>query len=134
MAEDEKVQAQRNNTIDMVVVGRNDTFKKDYVFKELNMVVHLAVKFPNVRTKAKIQALRSDILLGTNQSGYTNSYYETLFLIQESGQDTQVFVTDDNGKEIAEMKDYFSVDGYSRADVVYTIADDLLVWMDRFRG
>lgn len=130
----DEIQAQRNNTIDMVIVGRNDTFKKDYNFRELNLAIHLVVKFPNVRIRAKIEALRSDILLGTQQSGYTNRYYETLFLIQEAGQETTVFVTDDSGKEIAEMKDYFSVDGYSREDVTLAIADDVLVWMDRFRG
>lgn len=132
--QEEQLKEDMNKTTEMVVFGRNDVFSKDYEFKELRLVVHASIKMPTIRERARIEALRSDILLGTEQNYYTTSFYNTLFLIQEAGKNTTVFETDDKGKETREIKDYFSVDGYPRQDVTLTIADDLLVWFNRFRG
>lgn len=123
-----------NNVTEMVIYGRNDTFKKDYTFKELSLKIHLSIKMPNNREKARIRATVSDLFSGTEQSYYTNRIYTMLVMINEFGKDTSVFEIDDNGEETKEVKDYFSIDGYAREDLVYALADDVEVWMSRFRG
>lgn len=122
------------NAIERVVIGRNDVFKKTYFFEELNLRVYLNVKIPNIRERAKIKALRSELLYGTEQNTAVNIAYEMLFLIQESGKDTKVYITDKDKKDETEIENYFSVDGYPREDVLLRIADDLNEWANRFPG
>ena len=139
LSEKEALRERENNkkaleAIDLVVLGKNDTFKKDYILDELGLAIHVSVKYPNIRQQAKVEALRSDFLGGTAQDYYTNRRYETLFIINELGKNTKVFLLDEDGNETDEIEDYFSLDGYARPDVINIIADDLLVWMGRFRG
>ena len=57
-----------------------------------------------------------------------------LFLIQESGKNTKVYITDKDKNDETEIENYFSVDGYPREDVLLRIADDLNEWANRFPG
>ena len=134
IAQERKANNQALEAVDLVIFGKNDTFTKKYMFKELHLSIHLSVKYPNARQQGGIAATRAEILRGTEQSYYTNRYYETLININELGSNTKVFMLDDDYEETEEIEDYFSLDGYPRPDVVNTIADDLLVWMSRFRG
>jgi len=122
------------NAIERVVIGRNDVFKKTYFFEELKLRVYLNVKIPSIRERAKIKALRSELLYGTEQNTAVNIAYEMLFLIQESGKNTKVFMTNKDKEDETEIENYFSVDGYPREDVLLRIADDLNEWANRFPG
>lgn len=124
----------QNDAVEMVVVGRNDVFKKDYVFKELKLSIHLDVHVPTIRERARVMSLRQEIFFNTEQDPYTKRVFDMLFLIQESGKKTTVFELDDSGQEYRELVDYFSVDKYPREDVLLFISDDVNEWLNRFRG
>ncbi len=120
--------------IERVVVGKNDVFKKTYYFEEIHLRIYLNVKFPTFRERAKIKALRSDILFGTEQNSLVTMAYEMLFMIQESGKDTKVYLTDEENKDKTLVDNYFNVDSYPREDVLLKVADDLNEWANRFPG
>jgi len=124
----------QNDAVEMVVVGRNDVFKKDYVFKELGLKINLNVHVPTIREKAKIMAQRSEIFFDTPQDPYTNRVFEMLFLLENSGKQTKVYKIDKDGNEEQELVDYFSVDKYPREDVLLVISEDVNEWLGRFRG
>lgn len=135
MAEKEiNMEDSNEKAIERVVVGKNNVFKKTYYFEELHLRIYLNVKFPTFRERAKIKALRSDILFGTEQNSLVTVAYEVLFLIQESGKDTKVYITDGDNEDSQMIEDYFNVDGYPREDVLLAIADDLNEWVNRFPG
>ena len=133
---EEVVQEENLNekAIERVVVGKNDVFKKTYYFEEIHLRVYLNVKFPTFRERAKIKALRSDILYGTEQNSLVTMAYEMLFMIQESGKDTKVYLTDENNNDKQLIENYFNVDSYPREDVLLKVADDLNEWANRFPG
>lgn len=133
---EEVVQEENLNekAIERVVVGKNDVFKKTYYFEEIHLRVYLNVKFPTFRERAKIKALRSDILYGTEQNSLVTMAYEMLFMIQESGKDTKVYLTDENDNDKQLIENYFNVDSYPREDVLLKVADDLNEWANRFPG
>lgn len=130
----QQVQQEKNETIDLVIMGRNNIFKKEYDLPELRLKINLVVKYPTIREQALIEALRSDFLKGTDQNYFVNRKYETLFTIQENGKDTKVYTTDADGNIEEEIPNYFSLDGYARPDILNMVAEDLSVWMSRFRG
>lgn len=132
--EERKANKDTFEAIDLVVFGKNDTFRKDYKFEELKLAIHLSVKYPNLLQQASIDATVSELFRGTEQSFYTNRIYQTLVTINELGKNTKVFLTDKDGSETEEVEDYFALDGHARPDILNAIADDLLVWMSRFRG
>lgn len=130
----QQVQQEKNETIDLVIMGRNNIFKKEYELPELRLKINLVVKYPTIREQALIEALRSDFLKGTDQNYFVNRKYEALFTIQENGKDTKVYTTDAEGNIEEEIPNYFSLDGYARPDILNMVAEDLSVWMSRFRG
>lgn len=130
----QQVQQEKNETIDLVIMGRNNIFKKEYELPELRLKINLVVKYPTIREQALIEALRSDFLKGTDQNYFVNRKYEALFTIQENGKDTKVYTTDADGNIEEEIPNYFSLDGYARPDILNMVAEDLSVWMSRFRG
>lgn len=130
----QQVQQEKNETIDLVIMGRNNIFKKEYDLPELRLKINLVVKYPTIREQALIEALRSDFLKGTDQNYFVNRKYEALFTIQENGKDTKVYTTDADGNIEEEIPNYFSLDGYARPDILNMVAEDLSVWMSRFRG
>lgn len=130
MADEEKT----NRVIESVIHGKNDKFKKEYTFDELNLQVNVSIHYPTIREVAKIKALRAEFLFETKQSNVTQTLFETLFLLNEADEGTKVYSLDEEGNQQQEIKDYFSLDGYPRDDVILYISEDILSWMGRFRG
>lgn len=123
-----------DNVIERLIVGKNDRFKKTYYFEELHLRIYLDVTYPNFMEKARIRALRSEALGGTEQNVAITMIYEMFFTIQEAGKDTRVFLTDDEGNDVTELSDYFDMSKHPREDVLLRMADDLNTWASRFPG
>lgn len=124
------LEEEQANVLEEVIHGTNDVFDKEYDFlKELGLKIHVRVHKPTIRETARIKALRSEFLFGTAQNTTTDMFFETMFILNEADEGTQVF--DKNGRIV---KDYFSLDKYAREDVVLAIANDVFAWMATFRG
>lgn len=123
-----------DNVIERLIVGKNDRFKKTYYFEELHLRIYLDVTYPNFMEKARIRALRSEALGGTEQNVAITMIYEMFFTIQEAGKDTRVFLTDDEGNDVTELPDYFDMSKHPREDILLRMADDLNTWASRFPG
>lgn len=143
MADKSKVE-----TIQNVVLGRS-VFEKTYTFEELNLEIDVKMRYPSLRENAKVSAYTSDMFMNTEQNPYTRLVYQTMFMINEVGEDTKVYelveknkrTVDDDGNETikkvtekVELEDYFSPDGFARADILFTIGQDFDEWTGRFRG
>ncbi|AIW03470.1 tail assembly chaperone [Bacillus phage Moonbeam] len=116
----EKLENQRK-TINRVIKGQNDVFKKDYTFEDLNLKFTIKIKAPNAIEIGKIQARKMAYLNGMSNytTDYFNTVYDTLATLRVTGIDVP--------KELANDEDLYNL------DIIYLIGVDFKQWLDRFQ-
>lgn len=108
-------------TLDRIIRGVNDTFIKDYDFKEFGMKFTIKIKAPNAIDQGKIQARREAYLegMGMAVSTFIFQVYHTLATIRVCGVDVP--------KELEKDEDIFNL------HVLYAIGGDFAEWLNSFR-
>lgn len=114
-------QVEQKQTIDRIIRGVNDTFSKDYDFKDLGLKFTIKIKAPNAIEIGKVQARMMAYLQGMSNyaSDYFITVYHALALLRVTGIDVP--------KELANDEDIYNL------DILYTIGVDFKQWLDRFR-
>lgn len=112
---------EEKKVIDRIIRGVNDTFEKDYDFKDMGMKFKIKIKAPNALDIGKIQARFSAYLGGMNNyaSEYIIVAYQTLATIRVTGVEVP--------KELEKDEDIYNL------DVLYEIGRDFKQWLDNFR-
>lgn len=131
------------NILEQVIYNTNDTFKKSYDFrKELGITIEISIKMPNARERAEL--VHEQVELFGEIFAYVDPanriIYDTLSLIEHFGK-YKVYKyikdTDIDGNPVInreEIPNYFSLDKFSRDDVVTQIWQDYQEWRSRFLG
>lgn len=92
-----KKQDKANQTINRVIHGTNDVFRKHYNFKEDGVSFDIAIREPNIREQGLILSRASAYLdgLGNYVDPTIYNIYYTLALIRECGVDVPIELADD---------------------------------------
>lgn len=127
--EKEETQEDRENSVrkdtkdvvDHIIRGVNDTFIKEYDFKDIGWKFTIKIKAPNALDVGKIQARVSAYLGGMNNyaSEYMILVYQTLATLRVTGIDVP--------KELAKDEDLYNL------DIVHIIGRDFQQWLTSFR-
>ncbi|AIW03324.1 hypothetical protein CPT_Mater167 [Bacillus phage Mater] len=114
-------QIEQRKAVDRIVRGVNDTFIKDYDFKDMGVKFTIKVKAPNALEIGRIQGRMSAYLGGMNNyaSEYMLIVYNMLATLRVTGIDVP--------KELANDEDIYNL------DMLYEIGRDFKQWLENFR-
>lgn len=118
---EEQLRKDQKKAIDRIIRGVNDTFEKDYEFKDLDLKFTVKIKAPNALEVGRIQARTSGYLGGMNNyaSDYMLIVYQTLSTLRVTGIDVP--------KVLEKDEDIYNL------DILYTIGRDFQQWLNSFR-
>lgn len=107
--------------IDRVIRGVNDTFIKDYDFKEYGLKFTIKIKAPNIKEQGKIQARREAYLqgMGLAVNPFYYNAFDALATIRVCGVEVP--------KELQDDEDIYNL------YVLVKIGDDFGRWLGSFR-
>lgn len=112
---------EEHKQLDRIIRGVNDTFYKEYEFKEYGLSFNISIKAPNAIEQGKIQARREAYLegMGMAVSPFMFQAFQMLATIRVCGVDVPKALEKD--EEIYNLQ------------VLYLIAQDYIGWLDSFR-
>lgn len=111
---------QQEEQVEKLVLGKNDTFEKSYDFDELDLHIKVKMRYPTLRERARINAVREEILYGTTvqQPPAVITAYDALAHLDVCGID---------------VPEVLQLDKMGREDIAYKVGVDISQWMNRFR-
>lgn len=120
-AQDNLDNAKEVETINRVIAGQNDIFKKEYKFDELGLEFTIKIKYPNALEQGKIHAQTALYFDGLSRFMPENLMlaYTTLSSLRVCGIDIPDFLKND--------EDIYNI------NILMVIGKDYGDWLDSFR-
>lgn len=126
----EEMDNKQSEEIVKVVGQHNNTFEKDYVFKELGLKFNLKLKFPTLIDQARVSSEAEREFQGLS-SLMNQNFTKSVYMIKMISYQQNKYKGD---KEAIYIPEYLRKpeDVYNPL-ILATIADDFQEWMDSFR-